>query len=157
MAKKYANIVDMMRDITGDHAFADALADRLSRSRVVTKLVALRAAGGLTQKAVAKKLGCSQGRVSKIESVEDADLSLGALASYAAALGFRIKVAFVAEPTAAVDPPPPISVDILGGGGPAALEAGNGDPATHEGPKAEANLVPRTGRHLRTRRIDVDE
>jgi transcriptional regulator with XRE-family HTH domain len=51
-------------------------------TRVSRKLQLLRMKKGLSQKEVASRIGCTQGRISKIEHKFDDDLTLGELKSY---------------------------------------------------------------------------
>src|SRR4051794_27705942 len=104
MAKKqYTNVVDMMRDIAGDRAFTNELSDHLARRALVTELVALRAARGLSQQIVAEKLGCTQSRISKVEASSDSDLDLDTLVRYADALGLKIEITFFGKDVTLVD------------------------------------------------------
>lgn len=101
--KRYKNVVDMMRDITGDRALSNELSDHLARRALVTELVALRAARGLSQQIVAEKIGCTQSRISKVESSCDGELSLDTLVRYADALGLKIEIAFFGKDATLVD------------------------------------------------------
>lgn len=92
---KYANVAQMVR-ATADAPFADAFERRLHGRRIVKDLTVLRAGHGLSQGDVAEKMGCTQSRISKLESSKDFDLTLGDLAKYASAVGFRVGV--VLEP-----------------------------------------------------------
>lgn len=49
---------------------------------------------GLSQKDVALKLGCTQSRISKLESMTDADLRIGDLSKYAEVLGLELRITF---------------------------------------------------------------
>ena len=95
MKKKYTSVGQMVRETT-DASFANAFEERLHDRRIVKDLMVLRASRGLSQAEVAEKMGCTQSRISKLESAKDSDLALGDLANYAAALGFRLGV--VLEP-----------------------------------------------------------
>jgi len=93
MAKKrYADVVEMMGDLTEDRAVADDLRTHLSRRVLVTELCAQRAARGLTQQDVAEKVGCTQGRISRVESSTDGELNMGTLVAYADAIGLRVEI-----------------------------------------------------------------
>jgi transcriptional regulator with XRE-family HTH domain len=96
MQKTYKSVGQMVRE-TADGAFAQAFEERLRERRVVKDLMVLRARRGLTQADVAEKMGCTQSRISKLESARDVDLTLGDLARYAGAVGYRLGV--VLEPT----------------------------------------------------------
>lgn len=85
--KTYRSVVEMARDVGDDPAFANDLGTHLSERRLVKHLFALRCARGLSQSDVAERLGCTQGRVSKLEASRDEDLRLGDISGYAKALG----------------------------------------------------------------------
>ncbi len=85
--KTYRSVVEMTRDVVDDPAFADDLGKHIAERQLVRRLFALRCARGLSQQDVAVKMGCSQGRVSKLEASRDEDLSLRDIRSYAKALG----------------------------------------------------------------------
>lgn len=90
--KTYNSVVEMARDIADDASFAEELEKNLQSRKIARELAVLRASRGLTQTDIARKLGCSQGRISKLENSADVDLKLGELARYASALGLRIRV-----------------------------------------------------------------
>ncbi len=103
MAKKrYADVVEMMGDLTEDPDFADDLGKHLARRVLVAELCAQRAARGLTQKDVAERIGCTQGRISKVESSSDGDLSLSTVVAYADAIGLRVEIALMSKRTTIV-------------------------------------------------------
>ena len=104
MAKKrYANVVDMMRDLSEDATFADDLDKHLAGRRLITQLVALRAAQGLTQKELGDKAGFTQSRISKLEASEDADLTLSTVMKYAGAIGLNVEITLVPRGVSLVD------------------------------------------------------
>jgi transcriptional regulator with XRE-family HTH domain len=91
----YQSVSQMVRE-TCDGAFADEFDRRLRARTIVKELMVLRARRGLSQADVAEKMGCTQSRISKLESSEDSSLTLGDLARYASAVGFGVGV--VLEP-----------------------------------------------------------
>jgi transcriptional regulator with XRE-family HTH domain len=99
--RTYASVVQMVRETT-DAPFADAFEARLRNRRIVKDLMVMRAGRGLTQGDIASKMGCSQSRVSKVESSSDFDLTLGDLVRYASAVGFRVGVALEPRGTTGV-------------------------------------------------------
>jgi len=90
--RTYTNVMQMVRETSDDESFAHALEKRVLSRRVVKDLMALRATHGLSQKDIAEKLGCTQSRISKLESTIDNDLRLGDLAQYANAVGLRVSI-----------------------------------------------------------------
>lgn len=101
--KQYSSVSDLVRDTLDDGTFADEFDDLVRRRTVVKQLSALRAARGLSQSEVAERLGCSQSRVSKLESGMDADLKLNDLAGYCSAVGLSVGLVFADENQSIVD------------------------------------------------------
>lgn len=102
-SKTYNSVLEMTRDIADDASFADELEDHLESRKIARDLAVSRASQGLTQTDIARRLGCSQGRISKLENSADVDLKLGELAMYASALGLRISVTAERMDRGAVD------------------------------------------------------
>lgn len=98
--KTYRNVVEMVRDVGGAPEFADDLETHVSERRLVRRLFALRSARGLSQREVAKKMGCTQSRVSKFEASRDEDLSLGDIRAYAKALELTTVLGLEGGPSA---------------------------------------------------------
>lgn len=105
MKKKttFASVAEMVRETTDDDAFTAAFEGRLRGRRIVKELMVLRAGRGLSQGDVASKLGCTQSRISKLESSADADIRLGDFARYASAVGFRVDVVLESRETTSVE------------------------------------------------------
>jgi predicted XRE-type DNA-binding protein len=95
--KAYRSVPELVREISGSTSFADGFESRLVNRRIVKDLMVLRATQGLSQKDVALKLGCTQSRISKLESMTDADVRIGDLSKYAEVLGLELRITF--EPT----------------------------------------------------------
>ena len=95
--KAYTSVSDMVHDLAGDKAFAKDFENRLARRQVVKRLFALRSSRGMSQKDIADKFGCTQSRISKLESDDDSDLRLGDLRDYAAALGLELRIVLSPE------------------------------------------------------------
>ena len=99
---RYKSVSQMVRE-TSDKAIADEFDRRLHRRQIVKDLMVLRASWGLSQGDVAEKMGCTQSRISKLESSKDMNLTLSDLASYACAVGFRVGVVVAPRETTAVE------------------------------------------------------
>jgi transcriptional regulator with XRE-family HTH domain len=99
-SRTYRSVVEMARATGGDPAFVEDLEKHLAERRLVRHLFALRCARGLSQKAVAEKMGCTQGKVSKLEASRDEDLSLGDIRGYAKALGLTTILGLEGGPSA---------------------------------------------------------
>lgn len=91
MGKRYQSVLDMVRD-TADQQFAEDFEQRLADYSVSTQLLVLRNREGLTQAELAKRMGCPQNRISKIEHTPNDKIRLGDLHSYVAALDVDIMI-----------------------------------------------------------------
>ena len=93
MAKKqYKSVAEMARQVAKDKAFSDRLEKRLADRKIVKQLVALRSAKCMSQADIAKAIGCTQSKISKLESGLDIDLRLGDLEGYLDALGLASRL-----------------------------------------------------------------
>jgi transcriptional regulator with XRE-family HTH domain len=99
--KSYTSVSEMVRGTT-DKAFADQFDQHLSGRMIVRQLTVLRCTQGLSQAEIARKIGCSQGKISKFEASSDKDISFGDLADYVIALGRGLKIIITAEAANAV-------------------------------------------------------
>ena len=93
--KSFQSVSELVRATVEDSDCADKLDDQIAGRQIVKKLTILRVARKLSQKDIAAKLGCSQSRVSKIESGRDLDMSLGDLMAYLEAVGFQLNLSFI--------------------------------------------------------------
>lgn len=103
MAKKIGSVLELTKGLSEDPIFARDLTAYLSERQLVHKLIAVRATQGLTQKDIAERMGCSQGRISKLESSRDVDLSFGAIVGYAQAVGLRLDINLFRQNSRVVD------------------------------------------------------
>jgi len=88
--RHYKSVLEMVRDVSEDRAFAETLERRVAQRQIVKSLFALRSSKGLSQKDLAQKLGCTQSRISKLETGDDDDLRIGDLDRYLTALGLDV-------------------------------------------------------------------
>ena len=88
--RRYRNIVDMVRDITKDDAFTDELEKTIQERVLLDHLMAKRAAANLSQKDIADRMNCSQGRISKLENGKDSQMTIGEFQQYANILGLEV-------------------------------------------------------------------
>ncbi len=102
--KKYRDVSELVRDLSGSD-FADSFDEHLAQRRIIKRLTARRAARGLTQQDVAKKLNCTQSRVSKLESSRDDELSIAEIQCYAAVVGLDLTIGFKEQQPAAIEAP----------------------------------------------------
>jgi transcriptional regulator with XRE-family HTH domain len=101
--KKHFSKVSDMVEATTSPEFAEAFKKHVAERQLVQKLQLMRAHAGLSQEDVAKKLGCTQSKVSKLESSTDRDLSVADLLDYASSTGHELQFVFFTEETKLVD------------------------------------------------------
>jgi transcriptional regulator with XRE-family HTH domain len=94
MDKKYKNVAEMIRNTVSDTAAKELALKEISEKKISKLLFTLRCQQKLTQKDVAEKLKCTQGRISKIENSYDCDLSVKDLLDYALALNLRLEIGY---------------------------------------------------------------
>jgi transcriptional regulator with XRE-family HTH domain len=90
--KLHTSVSQMVHETSDDPSFKDMFEKRLRTRRIIKDLMVHRAVHRLSQKDIAEKIGCTQSRISKLESTSDADLRLGDLARYSNALGLRVRI-----------------------------------------------------------------
>lgn len=93
--KQYASVSDLVREMAPDAEFRAAFEERRNARRLIKQLLAMRALKGFSQHDIAKKLACTQSRVSKLESLHDNDMRLGDFRAYAEALGCEVVIGAV--------------------------------------------------------------
>ncbi len=88
----YHSVSEMVHEASGDEGFAAAYERRLAERRIIKDLMIKRATSGLSQKDVARSFGCTQSKISKLESMTDSELTIGDLAKYSRALGLELRI-----------------------------------------------------------------
>lgn len=92
--KRYASVAEMLKGMSAEPEVVELYESAQKESRLVEMLVDLRRAAGLTQEAIAGKLGISQSAVSKLESGRDEELTVKIVGEYAKATDQRIAMFF---------------------------------------------------------------
>ena len=92
--RRYASVEEMLKGMAVDEEVVEQFEANQKESRLVEMLVDLRRAAGLTQEAVAEKLGVTQSAVSKLESGKDEDLTVKIVGEYARATDQRVAIFF---------------------------------------------------------------
>ena len=91
--KAYRSVSELARDLLADEPeFVADLEARLHERQLVKSLAIVRARAGMTQKELAAKLGCTQSKISKLESGVDADLRACNIAVYLEAFGHEAPI-----------------------------------------------------------------
>ena len=94
MAKQFSSVLDMVKDSTEDKNLVKSLEDLINSKQISKTLFALRCRANMSQDDVAKKMNCSQGKVSKIENTVDTDLTVHDLVQYCSAVNMRLEIGF---------------------------------------------------------------
>jgi transcriptional regulator with XRE-family HTH domain len=94
--KTYDSVTDLAAAMGASAEFTKKLANELARRTIVDHLIALRGAKGFSQKDIADRMGCTQSKVSKLESSDDGDLKIDDLRQNASAIGLNMGL-FLAE------------------------------------------------------------
>jgi transcriptional regulator len=90
--KRFISVSEMVREISEDRSFVEGFERRMRDRRIIKALLVLRVVRGWNQKDIADRLGCTQSRISKLESSADGDLRLADLRDYASALGQSVEI-----------------------------------------------------------------
>lgn len=91
--RKFRSVEELMRHLGYGKGSLARFRRGLAETKLRDQLVLGRVRAGLTQGQVAEKMKCTQSRISKLEASLDADLSLGEVREYAAAVGLSLSVA----------------------------------------------------------------
>jgi len=94
MAKQFKNVADLITVLSEDENFKKNAVKQISENGLGKFLAFLRCEHRLTQKELAEKVGCTQGRISKIESAKDENLSIKDFIDYGNALGLELEMGF---------------------------------------------------------------
>ena len=101
--EKYTKTTDLFNDLTDDKSLVDELTEQIRRRSLMKHLVAHRVGSNLSQDDVAKKMDCTQSRISKLEATDDEDLRLGDIEQYLDALGLSLTMTIAKKHSNAVD------------------------------------------------------
>jgi len=92
MNTQYTNISDLLSDSPVPKSLRKDVDARIASRQIIKRLMAMRADSDMSQTALAKKIGCSQSRISKLESGTDNDLRFGDFHGYLSALDFNAEI-----------------------------------------------------------------
>jgi transcriptional regulator with XRE-family HTH domain len=96
-AKKKRDDLDVWLDAQSRHdpGLRDRVEARVAEMAIEDDLVALRESAGVSQHALAQRLGVSQPAIAKLESGKARNIGIVTLARYAAALGGQLRVVII--------------------------------------------------------------
>ncbi|GEM_PF-710827 len=92
MKTRFSTAAEAAAALAGKPAVARRVRKRVEAARIVTELLALRTERGMMQAEVAKRMGCGQAKISKLEAGTDAQLSVSELCAYLKALGISARL-----------------------------------------------------------------
>lgn len=90
--RRYSSVAELLKGEGAASASIKRVQALSGKTRVAKQLVQIRIREGLTQTELAKKIGCTQSRISKIESGHDEDITLGIIRDYVKATNGRISI-----------------------------------------------------------------
>ena len=99
--KRYGDVSQMIRETSDSQDFSEAFEKQLAERQLMKQLLLVRMEKGLSQEDVAKKMGCTQSKVSKLESSKDGDIQMDDLVKYSTAIGLRPQFMFFTDVAAA--------------------------------------------------------
>ncbi len=94
MGEKYKSVLEMVKGISGDSSYKELVANQIKGRSLAKFLFYLRCDQDLSQNQLAKKIGCSQSRISKIEHSHDRDLTIQDLLDYGKALNIQLEIGY---------------------------------------------------------------
>jgi transcriptional regulator with XRE-family HTH domain len=90
--KPFDSVQEMVRAVSEDKEQAEKTARAIDRRQIVDFLMAIRSAKEVSQGEIARKMGHSQSKISKLENGDDDSLRVGALRAYISALGLEMMI-----------------------------------------------------------------
>src|SRR3989338_7288123 len=94
MRKLYKNVKEMVKYVSVDTSFNNLLSKEIDEKRIAKFLFYLRCKNNLTQKQMAEKIGCTQSKISKIESAYNTELSVQDLLDYGKAMNLKLELGY---------------------------------------------------------------
>jgi len=96
--KSFTSLNEMLQDSGAQKELLHAVED-VRHQQVTNALAKMRVTKGLTQKQLADSIGCTQGRISKLETGRDEDLTLKDVLDYARATETGLQIGIGSQPT----------------------------------------------------------
>lgn len=94
MAKRFDNVLDLVKDISDDKQFHSELKNEIESKTLAKALFAIRCSKGITQEELAKRLNCSQGKISKLENSTIEGIKVSDVVAYAKAMKLQLTICF---------------------------------------------------------------
>ncbi len=94
MARHFKNVTESVKQLTTAKKFKKDALKALDNKGIAKFLFTLRCEQNLTQMQLAKKMGCTQSKISKIENSFDSELAINNLFDYGKALNLQLEIGF---------------------------------------------------------------
>ncbi len=101
MGKQYKSVSDLAKDLSTDEEFQAELEKEISDKALAKALFTMRCSKQITQNEMAERIGCKQGKISKLENSSAESIKVGDLLAYAKALDLQLNIGFHPKLTAA--------------------------------------------------------
>ncbi len=95
--KKYGSVLEMVKD-TSDPEYAAEFEAKLKATFLSRRLAVMRTSQGLTQQALADKIGVPVDSIERLETSEDRVMTVGWIQEFLRALGYELRLEFVRTP-----------------------------------------------------------
>ena len=97
IAKTLGEIAKMVANLADDPSIEQGVLDHAQKTRFVFMLIGKRIDQNLSQRELAKKMGYTPSRLSRMEASADADLKFGDILAYTRALGVNMNISLESE------------------------------------------------------------
>ncbi|MDQ1276903.1 MAG: hypothetical protein QG641_3029 [Candidatus Poribacteria bacterium] len=94
MIKDFGNVKEMIKGLSEDDKFKESVLNEIENKTIAKFLFTLRCKHNLTQKQLADKIGCTQSRISKIESAYNNEITIKDLSDYGEALNLQLEIGY---------------------------------------------------------------
>jgi len=94
MEKRHSNTEGLMKRVSQNPKVQAQVKEELKKRQLANFLVFLRCDHNLTQKELAKKMGCTQSKISKLEMSYDNQISIKDLLEYGKALNLQLELGY---------------------------------------------------------------
>jgi transcriptional regulator with XRE-family HTH domain len=94
MQKKFTSSSDAAAFLADDPAVKEKVESEINASTLVKALISMRVGKGLSQSEVAKTMGCTPSKISKLEAGKDSVLKWGDVCAYLSAIGMNLSLMF---------------------------------------------------------------
>jgi len=91
---RFSSAADAAAFLCGDEAVKNLVAQEITQSRIVNKLLLMRMEKKVSQKELAQRMGCDPSKISRMEAGNDLQLKIGDIAQYVSALGVQMNTVF---------------------------------------------------------------